>query len=56
MKAGHKTTEFYIAAITALIPVINTHFGLNIDPVSMASIASVVIGYIWSRTKAKQSG
>jgi hypothetical protein len=55
MKAGHKTSEFYVAMVGAMIPVINTSFGLNIDPVSIASIIGLLASYIISRTAVKKA-
>lgn len=54
MKAGHKTTEFYMAIVGTVIPVVNAHFGLNIDPVSIASIVGLIASYVIGRTVAKK--
>lgn len=54
MKAGHKTSEFYIALAGAIMPVLNEAFGLNIDPTSIASVIGLLASYIISRTVVKK--
>lgn len=55
IKAGLKSTEFYIAIIGAIIPVINKTFGLELDPGTIMSIAGVCVSYIASRAHVKAS-
>ena len=55
MKAGHKTSEFYVALAGAIVPVVNSAFGLNIDPVSIAAIVGMCASYIVSRTVVKKN-
>lgn len=56
MKAGHKTSEFYVALAGAIVPVINNAFGLDIDPISIAAIVGLCASYIVSRTVVKKHG
>ena len=55
VKSGLKSTEFYVAIIAALIPVMNTHLGLHIPVEGVLSIAGVVVSYIISRTVIKKA-
>ena len=54
IKKGLHSTEFYVAIIGAIIPVFNTHLGLNIPVEGMLSIAGIFVTYIISRTVAKK--
>jgi hypothetical protein len=54
MKSGHKTSEFYVALTGAIVPVVNDAFGLNINPISIASIIGMCASYIISRTVVKK--
>lgn len=53
VKAGIKTSEFWVAAIGALIPVINQHLGLNIPTEAVLGIVAIVISYIAGRSYVK---
>jgi len=55
IKKGLKSTEFYVAIIGAIIPVINKTFGLDLDPNTIMSITGVCITYIASRAHVKAS-
>jgi peptidoglycan L-alanyl-D-glutamate endopeptidase CwlK len=53
-KVGLKSTEFYLAILGSLIPVLNTHLGMSIPTSGVMSIAGVIITYIISRTVVKK--
>ena len=53
-KAGLKSTEFYMAVLGALLPVMNTHLAMDIPVSGVMSIAGVVMSYILSRTFLKR--
>jgi len=53
IKAGIKSTEFWLALIAAIIPVLNQHLGLNIPTSAVLSTAGVVIAYIFGRSHVK---
>jgi peptidoglycan L-alanyl-D-glutamate endopeptidase CwlK len=54
VKAGARSTEFYMALLGAVIPVLNTHMGLSIPVEGVLGIAGVIISYIISRTFVKR--
>jgi hypothetical protein len=54
VKAGIRSTEFYVALLGAVIPVLNSHLGLNIPVGGVMGISGVVISYILSRTLLKR--
>jgi putative flippase GtrA len=54
IKAGIRTSEFWLALLTAILTVFNKHLGLNIPVESLVTIASIVITYIISRTVVKK--
>jgi len=53
-KAGMKSTEFYLALLGAVLPVLNTHLGMQIPVSGVMSISGVVISYILARTVIKR--
>ena len=53
-KAGVRSTEFYIALLGAVLPVLNSHLGLAIPVSGIMSISGVVVSYIFSRTVLKK--
>ena len=53
-KQGLRSTEFYLAIMGAMIPVLNTHLGFAIPVEGVLSIAGVIISYIISRTIVKK--
>jgi peptidoglycan L-alanyl-D-glutamate endopeptidase CwlK len=55
VKAGVRSSEFYLALIGAIIPVLNTHLGFFIPVEGVLSIAAVIVSYIISRTVVKRS-
>jgi len=55
VKAGIKTTEFWLALLGAILPVMNTYLGLNIPTESIISIAGIVISYVLGRSWLKRS-
>ena len=54
VKTGVKTSEFYLALIGAILPVLNTHLGFVIPVESVLSISGIIVAYIISRTVAKR--
>jgi len=54
VKAGYKTSEFWVAVVTANVPLLNAAFGLNLPVEAIASIAGVAAAYILSRGVAKK--
>lgn len=56
VKAGIKTSEFWLALIAALIPVVNQHLGLNLPGEAILSIAGIAIAYIFGRSIVKKDG
>ncbi len=55
VKSGVRSSEFYLAIIGALIPVLNTHLGFAIPVEGVLGIAGVIISYIISRTVVKRA-
>ena len=55
VKSGVRSSEFYLALIGALIPVLNTHLGFAISVEGVLSIAGVIVSYIISRTVVKRA-
>ncbi len=55
VKSGVRSSEFYLAIIGALIPVMNTHLGFAIPVEGVLSIAGVIVSYIISRTVVKRA-
>jgi len=53
-KAGLRSTEFYLALLGAVLPVLNTHLGMQIPVSGVMSISGVVISYILARTVIKR--
>lgn len=54
-KAGIRSSEFYVALVGAIIPVLNAHLGFAIPVEGTLGLAGVVIAYIISRTVVKKS-
>jgi peptidoglycan L-alanyl-D-glutamate endopeptidase CwlK len=52
-KKGVKSSEFYLALLGAVLPVLNSHLGLNIPVSGIMSVAGVIVSYIFSRTVVK---
>ena len=55
IKKGFKSSEFYVAIIGAIIPVINKTFGLELDPNTIMSMIALCITYIGARSHIKAS-
>jgi hypothetical protein len=53
-KKGVRSTEFYVALLGAVLPVLNAHLGMNIPVEGVLSVSGVMIAYIISRTVAKK--
>jgi hypothetical protein len=53
VKKGLKSSEFYVTCIGALIPVINTTFGLELDPNTIMSMIALCVTYIGGRSHVK---
>lgn len=53
VKTGIKTSEFYLALVGAVIPVLNAHLGLNIPVEAVLTIGGIIVAYIISRTVHK---
>jgi hypothetical protein len=53
VKKGLKSSEFYVACIGALIPVINKTFGLELDPNTIMSMLALAATYIAGRSHVK---
>lgn len=56
-KPGIKTTEFWVAILATIVVGAGAHFGLDLDPVTVAGVATTVITYIIGRifNKKKES-
>ena len=54
VKTGVRSSEFYVALIGAVIPVLNSHLGFAIPVEGTLALAGVVIAYIISRTVVKK--
>lgn len=55
IKTGIKTTEFWLALITAIITVLNEQLGLNLPKEAIISIIAMVISYIFGRSIVKKN-
>ena len=53
-KKGFFTSEFIIAMVAAIIPVLNTQLGWNIPSEQVISILTVLLGYIFNRMRLKE--
>lgn len=56
VKSGLKSTEFYLALIAAIVPVMNQYLGLNLPIEAIVSIAGIAIVYIFGRSIVKKGG
>jgi len=54
-KSGVRSTEFYVALIGAIIPVLNTHLGWHIPVEAVLTMGGIMISYIISRTVVKKA-
>lgn len=55
MKSGIKTTEFWVTVISSIIIGGASQIGIVLDPVSVASIATVVVSYTMGRVFHKNA-
>ena len=46
MKPFYASKKWWMAAIAALIPIINTSFGLDLDPSELATVIVPLIAYV----------
>lgn len=53
MKAGIKSTEFWMVIIGVVITVLNDVAGLNLDKESLLGLLGTVIAYVGSRSYLK---
>jgi hypothetical protein len=54
VKSGIKSSEFYLALMGSVFPVLNTHLGLAIPTEAVLSVAGIVASYIFSRSLVKR--
>ena len=54
-KAGWKTTEFWSMAAASLVAMLNSAFGWNIPPESLATLAGLVAAYVIARAVTKKA-
>ena len=54
IKAGIKTSEFWLALVGSIIPVMNKHLELNIPIEGILSIMAIIISYILGRSIVKK--
>lgn len=55
VKAGIKTSEFWLAIVAAIIPVVNQHLGLNLPGEAILAVAGIAISYIFGRSMVKRA-
>ncbi len=53
VKAGLKTSEFWLAILTGIIPVLNQYLGLHIPVGAVMTVGGVAITYILNRMHLK---
>ena len=53
-KRGIWTTEFIVAIIGAVIPILNTQLSWNIPTAEVISILTMLLGYIFNRMRLKE--
>ena len=51
---GIWTTEFLVAIIAAVIPVLNTQLGWNVPTEQVITVLTVLLGYIFNRMRLKE--
>jgi hypothetical protein len=55
VKAGIKTSEFWLALLGAVLPVLNGQLGLNIPAESILTIGGVIASYVIGRSITKKA-
>ena len=53
MKAGIKTSEFYVALLGAILPVLNKELGLHIPTDQVIAIIGLLASYVLGRSHIK---
>lgn len=53
MKQGWKTTEFWLGLFAVILVFLNDKLGLGLETQTIISMATVIMGYIGSRTIVK---
>jgi hypothetical protein len=53
-KTGIKTSEFWMALITALVSIGNEHLGLGLSPEVVYVVGGIAISYILGRSFVKK--
>jgi len=56
IKAGWKTSEFWVTVVTANVPLLNAALGWNLPVEAMATMVGVVASYVLSRGLSKKIG
>lgn len=54
VKTGLKTTEFWMALLAAVLPVLNGRLGLNIPIEGLLSVAGIAGSYVLGRSWVKK--
>lgn len=52
---GWQTSEFWMAAVTSVIVLLNSAFGWHIDPSALATVAGMVAAYGLARMGTKRA-
>lgn len=53
VKAGIKTSEFWIGLVGAILVFLNSFFKWNVPVVDVLGVLGVIATYIWGRSKVK---
>ena len=58
VKAGLRTSEFWVSMLGAAIPLVNQYMGLALPAEAIVSVAGVLATYVFGRSflKAKAAG
>jgi uncharacterized membrane protein len=54
MKAGIKTTEFWVTLVATIIVAAGAEFGLELETAAVAGVVTMVVTYIISRLVTKK--
>ena len=55
IKSGITTSEFWLALLGSVLPVLNGKLGLNLPTEAIISIAGVIVSYVLGRSAVKRS-
>jgi hypothetical protein len=55
VKAGIKTSEFWLALIAANVAIFNQHLGLNLPTEAIVAVSGIAISYIVGRSWVKKA-